>query len=266
MIDDLIEIRSLLREVDKISHSQAGQDLFVLALTGFKKKGTYLEIGCGHPKDHNNTWLLEKLFDWTGYSVDKQNAYDHRYHAVKRSHWPKQATPFDDLPIEIREETTSENSGLTQDLYLSSDWRTRKNTKYIQSNAVTLDYNNFQDFFDYLQVDLDNPMDNYTVLEQLTARKKFTVITFEHDIFTGSDESKLCQTRSRSLLADKGYVMVANNVTIQPGKGFGVGHGPMFFEDWWADPQTVSAEVLAAFSKVDDGNLPKYYSDILFKG
>lgn len=50
------------------SKSQAGQDLFVYAVTR-KTNGTFLEIGGCDPIKINNTYELEKM-GWTGYSFD----------------------------------------------------------------------------------------------------------------------------------------------------------------------------------------------------
>lgn len=50
------------------SKSQAGQDLFVYAVTR-KTNGTFLEIGGCHPIEINNTYELEKM-GWSGYSFD----------------------------------------------------------------------------------------------------------------------------------------------------------------------------------------------------
>ena len=36
----------------------------------FKYSGTFLDVGCGHPRINNNTWLLEKNYAWTGCSID----------------------------------------------------------------------------------------------------------------------------------------------------------------------------------------------------
>ena len=57
-------------DITNLSCSQAGQDLFVLAMTQCKKNGTWLEIGCGHAKKSSNTWLLEHELDWSGTSID----------------------------------------------------------------------------------------------------------------------------------------------------------------------------------------------------
>lgn len=51
-----------------VSHSQAGQDLFVHALLP-KTDGSFLDVGCGAPITINNTYALEQL-GWFGVLVD----------------------------------------------------------------------------------------------------------------------------------------------------------------------------------------------------
>lgn len=51
-------------------YSKENQDLMILALYGGKHRGTYLELGSGSPVSQNNTYLLEKHFDWLGVSID----------------------------------------------------------------------------------------------------------------------------------------------------------------------------------------------------
>jgi hypothetical protein len=75
------EIRSFEREfkyplnnverlIGKHSHSQAGQDFFVIGLLQGKLNGTYLEIGASHPSGGNNTFLLDTMFGFTGSSIE----------------------------------------------------------------------------------------------------------------------------------------------------------------------------------------------------
>jgi hypothetical protein len=56
-------------EIDK-NYSQCYQDMFVLTMLWGKREGFFLEIGCGDPLYGNNTYLLEKYFDWKGISID----------------------------------------------------------------------------------------------------------------------------------------------------------------------------------------------------
>jgi hypothetical protein len=51
------------------SYSQAGQDLFALAMTEGKTNGFFLDIGCNDAKFHSNTFALEEL-GWSGLMVD----------------------------------------------------------------------------------------------------------------------------------------------------------------------------------------------------
>ena len=52
------------------NYSQALQDIFVLTMLNGKQNGTYVEIGGAHPTNINNTYLLEKNFNWTGISFN----------------------------------------------------------------------------------------------------------------------------------------------------------------------------------------------------
>jgi hypothetical protein len=51
-------------------YSQCFQDIFVLTVLNGKENGTYLELGCGGPTFLNNTYNLEKNFNWNGISYD----------------------------------------------------------------------------------------------------------------------------------------------------------------------------------------------------
>jgi hypothetical protein len=52
--------------------SQAGQELFVIAMTEGRQHGRWLEIGCGDPIRSSNTYLLEKKLQWSGISIDME--------------------------------------------------------------------------------------------------------------------------------------------------------------------------------------------------
>jgi len=63
-------------EIEK-NYSQCYQDMFVLTMLNGKYDGKFLEIGCAGPYYGNNTALLEKVFRWSGISIDiDQKAID----------------------------------------------------------------------------------------------------------------------------------------------------------------------------------------------
>ena len=55
------------------------QDMFVLSVLDGKVGGSFLEIGCGDPIVHNNTYLLEKKFGWSGLSIDNDPKHCYNY-------------------------------------------------------------------------------------------------------------------------------------------------------------------------------------------
>lgn len=59
----------------KTNYSECFQDIFVLMCTNGKSEGTFIELGCNHPRDNNNTFLLESEFNWHGLSVDINSDY-----------------------------------------------------------------------------------------------------------------------------------------------------------------------------------------------
>ena len=58
-------------------NSQVGQDKFVLSVLKNKKNGYFIEIGSNDPKLINNTFILEKDFNWSGIMVE----YDGKWYS-----------------------------------------------------------------------------------------------------------------------------------------------------------------------------------------
>jgi len=62
-------------------YSGFGQDLYATRVLSNKNNGTFLDIGCAHPIEGNNSYLLEKEYAFTGICVDIDNwSNDFRIH------------------------------------------------------------------------------------------------------------------------------------------------------------------------------------------
>ena len=171
----------------RYSFSQAGQDLFVVAMLQGKTNGTFLELGASQPKYSNNTYLLENKLNFTGISID----------------------------IEYEDSMPGNNH---LDIAERSWPLCRPNTRYFKCDALTFDYSQLPNHFDYLQVDIDPSINNLIVLEKVLKTQTFSVITFEHDIWNTDDaDSKLVKENAQSILKNLGYELVVDNVAIKSG-------------------------------------------------
>ena len=187
------------------SHSQAGQDTMVVLLMGGKRDGWFVEIGSNDPMVLNNSFLLEKNYNWRGLMVE----WDQNFLNAYKVHRPRS-------------------------VYVMGD---ASKVAYDQ----VLRQHHFPDKIDYLQIDLD--VDNRSTLTTLEyfdkhvfPKHKFGVVTFEHDIYRGD----YFQTRvkSREIFNKHGYVRIFSNVSV-----FVEGKWSPF-EDWHAHPQLVDAKLL----------------------
>jgi len=155
------------------NYSQIYQDMFVLSMYNGKKEGTYLEIGSGDPIYGNNTYLLEKYFDWRGVSID-----------INKDFW---------YSFQERRKNQCLN----------------KNALECDYNKLLGKYGNM---IDYLQLDCDPPNTTYDILLKIPFNDiKFGVITYEHDYY--NDESKSYRKKSRDYLVSKGYKLIIGNIS-----------------------------------------------------
>ncbi len=158
---------------------QANQDKFVVNVLKEKRNGYFLEIGSNDPIKINNTYLLEKKYDWKGIMVE----YESSYLPLYKEHRP--------------------NS-----IHIINDARMVDYKSVFESNNMPLS-------FDYLQIDLE--ADNGSTLQTLEKLDneifhtyKFATVTFEHDIYrTNFDNTRL---KSRYIFEKRGYVRVFEDV------------------------------------------------------
>jgi hypothetical protein len=198
------------KDVESIerNYSQAYQDIFVLTMLNGKKNGIYLEIGANDAIDNNNTLLLEQKFNWIGISVD-----------------------------------------IDESSKLSFEKNNRK-SKFLLSDALKINYEKYlneiaiENRIDYLQLDIEPQKNTFDCLKIIPFDKfKFSVITFETDVYIGSVELR---DESRKYIESMGYVKVVGNICpnndIWP------------FEDWYVDPQVVDPKIVDLFKQKEDFN------------
>lgn len=156
---------------NRFFNSKARQDEFVLNMLGFKRDGTYVDIGSGDSRDSNNTHCLDAL-GWRGICVESQEHHAPSY-AGRRGRLVLGDARSVDYAAEFRE------SGLPETI-------------------------------DYLSIDVDNHcLDVLRVIP--FGERRFRVITIEHDYYRVGDELRVPQRDILSshgyfLLCDDVYV------------------------------------------------------------
>ena len=65
--------------------SQACQDEYVLSILNNKTNGYFLEIGSSNPIDDNNSYILEKTYNWNGLLVEYEKSWEQHYKMHRKS-------------------------------------------------------------------------------------------------------------------------------------------------------------------------------------
>ncbi|MGH8603282.1 MAG: hypothetical protein ACREXR_11075 [Gammaproteobacteria bacterium] len=182
-------------------YSQAGQDQFVLFCLR-KRNGTFVEIGSFDPVEINNTYILEKEFQWSGLMIEKDASQLPKY-----------------------QEKRPRSNHLIQDA----------TTVCYAEQFTKL---GFPAVIDYLMIDLEvRSQATIQCLRKLEsevmANYRFAVVTFEHDIYRSNylNRHKYSKTRreSRQIFDRHGYVRVFSDVKNRGNP----------YEDWYVHPDGV---------------------------
>jgi len=160
-------------------NGQALQDRFVLSILNNKFNGYFIEIGSNDPKNINNTYILEKEFNWSGIMIEFENKWLESY----KNQRPNSIHIIDDA------------------------------TKIDYLNLFKI--NNVPKNVDYLQIDLEvNNRSTLNTLElfdkHIFDNYKFATITFEHDIYSGDHFNT--RLASREIFSKNGYILVFPDV------------------------------------------------------
>lgn len=186
-------------------NGQANQDRFVLNMLNKKYNGYFLEIGSNHPINYNNSYILEKSYQWKGILVE----YDESFLPLYKQFRPNS------YPI-IGNAITVDYKKILEELQYPKN-------------------------MDYLQIDLD--VDNRSTLDTLLNLNntifdeyKFATITFEHDIYRGDFFNT--KEISRKIFKDRGYILLFPDVKV-----FWLGNFQPF-EDWYVHPDLVDMKLI----------------------
>lgn len=190
----------------KENYSQSWQDIFVLTVLDGKLNGNFVELGASEPQYMNNTYLLESVFGWQGISID--------FRPELKSMW-----------------STLRPQG---NLVLTDVWYTDFDTLF----------ESLPKQIDYLQVDLDETS-SLPCFKRLPTTHRFSVITFETDVFAGH---KQLQEESRDYLQSLGYLLLIDNIAV---KNYSTNTWEPF-EDWYVDPTVVDHNIIDRLYCVDN--------------
>lgn len=174
------------------SNSQAGHESFVLNMLQEKTNGYYVEIGGYHATELSNTYLLETRYGWNGVALEIDAARAAEYNATRRNEC-------------LTVDATTYNLG---PYFAKHEWPNR---------------------IDYLQLDIEPAHQTLASLLNLPMEYRYSLITFEHDLYAGGDNAKHQET-AYEFLTSHGYKRVVYNL--------------LNFEDWYVDPQVIECDFL----------------------
>jgi len=208
-------------------YSNEMQDLAALYLLKNADSPTFLDIGCRHPVEKNNTLLLEKN-GWSGICVDIDN-YSEEFKE-------KRQTPFHQI-----DSTSDEFIDLLE--------------KHFPQKIIH-----------YISLDVDSAS-LQTLENLLENGFKFIFMTFEHDYhyvrtkeacgkwYGGErsiDEAKVCKSSSKEILKTCGYNLLFENVSFHEDV---TGLLPHPWEDWWINPMCFKYKHLDSLDHISGKNM-----------
>jgi hypothetical protein len=125
----------------------------------------------------------------------------------------------------LLEELGWKGTSIDIDPAVTEKFHAARRSYVITGDATRLDYDKLiERDFDYLQIDCDPASQSLETLFRIPFEKrKFAVITFEHDGYANPS----VRERSRAYLRSHGYFMIAGNIAADD---------YMPFEDWWILP------------------------------
>jgi len=198
------------------SHSEAGQDLWVLEILGNQRNGFFVDAGAHDGEKCSNTLLLEKEFGWAGVCIEADPA---NFTALMEK---RSCLCVNACLHPLREMVRFFDFGLTGSVV--DDGRDIGREAQGVPLEDVLDSVGSPPVIDYLSMDIEGH--EHAVLENFPFdRYAFRTITIEHNDYSVGPGPKL---RLRGLLFRHGYLLSRGDVTTPQGGSY---------EDWFIKPR-----------------------------
>ena len=196
------------------SYSQFNQDLLVLKSCDFKKNGYFVDVGAHNGITGNNTYLLEKEYDWKGICVeplpeefmkckDCRNCLCYKYAVYSKSNLKLNFCVSDLLSgIEDTHLIKNKNQNFIDPKFFHNNY---KGDIVVETKTLTdiLDESNAPNYIDYLSIDVEGA--EIHVLNGIDFNKyTFGTIHIEHNW-------QKYRSEIRQILENNNYLFLCEN-------------------------------------------------------
>ena len=210
------EQRNACLETIDQSKSQLRQDLFALSMLNFKQDGYFVEFGATDGVELNNTWLMNKLFNWQGILAEPANGWHtdlerNRDCSIdKRCVWKETG-----LKLKFTEAPIGEQSGISS--FVKRTRQLRGDSYDVETVSLNdlLSYHKAPTIIDYASIDTEGS--EFEILDSFDFNQhQFRVLTIEHNHTSAREDI-------HSLLTSHGYDRVFSDISS--------------FDDWYINPK-----------------------------
>jgi len=198
-------------ECHRLSKSQLTQDMWVAIASGFKRNGTFVEIGAADGVTFSNTFMLEKVLGWQGVLVEPSAFWYDKLNQNRIAHIDTRCcTGESGRAIKFLNTRDPLLSSISTNRF--SDSHASERFQGVESSVLSVSLNDiFIEYklpseIDYLSIDTEG--NEFEILSNFDFNRfKFKFATIEN----GFDTKK--SLKIQSLLAIHGYTKVHDDVS-----------------------------------------------------
>ena len=206
-----------LFQMERSLYSQLNQDLWVLKELGYKKNGTFLDIGAHDGINLSNTYLLEKDYGWNGLCID---ANPDTFEKLKQNRNTcvcsllSEQKNKDVMLNKIGELsfTDNENQAVTVDA-IERSYNMKIDGVLLKTNTLDciLEDQNIPTVIDYLSIDIEG-MELKALSTMDFNKYHVNLITIEHNACHIGNEYR---NQIHDFVSERGFEFVKGNENVQ---------------------------------------------------